>query len=293
VDANKLLRGVYNVTPTPFDQNGKLDEGSIKKLTDFVIDRGVNGLTILGMMGESAKVSETERERIIAGFLDSAAGRVPVCVGTSHAATDQCIRFSKQAQKLGATAVMVAPPALTRTDDTALRKHYLTVAEAIDIPILVQDVPESNGIYMSDNFIARIAEESPQCRFIKLEDPPAPPKITRILALNPNLTIFGGSGGLMFLEELKHGAKGTMTGFAFSEILVEIYKKFADGDIDGATETFYHYLPLIRFECQPGISLSIRKYTYYIRNAIESPFVREPSSHLKDTPKRRRQWILE
>ena len=80
----------------------------------------------------------------------------------------------------------------------------------------------------------------------------------------------------MFLEELRHGAIGTMTGFAFPEILVEIYQKFTDGDVGGATEVFYRYCPLIRFENQRFINLALRKHIYYLRDAIASPTVRMP-----------------
>jgi len=97
-----------------------------------------------------------------------------------------------------------------------------------------------------------------------------------VRAANPNVRIFGGLGGMMFLEELRHGAVGTMTGFAFPEILVDIYTRFTSGDRDGATEVFYRYLPLIRFENQPRINLALRKHIYHRRGAIASPRVRAP-----------------
>ena len=80
----------------------------------------------------------------------------------------------------------------------------------------------------------------------------------------------------MFLEELRHGAIGTMTGFAFPEILVDIYRKFAADDREGATEVFYKYLPIIRFENQPRINLALRKHIYQLRGVIASSRVRAP-----------------
>src|SRR5262245_62994419 len=120
-------------------------------------------MTILGVLGEAGKVSDAERERIIAVVLEAANGRLPICVGTSHDGTDQCVAYSKQAERMGAKAVMVAPPRLSRSTDAALRRHYLAVAEAIDIPIVVQDHPASSGVTMSVEFVAAIAEEAPQC----------------------------------------------------------------------------------------------------------------------------------
>jgi 4-hydroxy-tetrahydrodipicolinate synthase len=129
---------------------------------------------------------------------------------------------------------------------------------------------------MSVEFIARLASTSPRCRFLKLEDDPSPMKVSQVLAANPTVRIFGGLGGMMLLEELRHGAIGTMTGFAFPEILVRIHRAFASGDLDGATEIFYKYCPLIRFENQPRINLALRKHIYHLRGVIASSRARAP-----------------
>ena len=155
--------------------------------------------------------------------------------------------------------------------------HYLAVAEAIEIPVVVQDFPPSvGGILMSVEVIARIGAASPRCRYLKLEDEPSPMKVSQVRAANPDIRVLGGLGGMMFLEELRHGAHGTMTGFGYPEILVDIYTRYTAGDIDGATGVFYKYLPLIRFENQPRINLAIRKHIYHRRGAIATPRARAP-----------------
>ena len=273
--AHDYLKGIYNITPTPFHPDGSLDEVSLATLTQFNIEKGVDGMTILGVMGETSKVTDAERDRIIAGVL-AAAGELPICVGTTHTGTDGCVAYSKRAQELGAKAVMVAPPLLARSNEEAMRRHYLTVAEAIDIPVVVQDHPASSRVYMSVDFVIKLAEEAPQCNFLKLEDVPCPPKVAKARAAKPDMVIFGGLGGMMFLEELKSGADGAMTGFGFPDILVDIYRKYTSGDIDGATETFYRYCPLIRFEAQDGISMTLRKEIYARLGAIASAQARRP-----------------
>jgi len=273
----EYLTGIYNITPTPFQRDGSLDEPSLRKLTEFTRGTGVNGMTILGVLGEADKLTETERDRVTEIVIETAGEQFPICVGTTHAGTDGCIAYSKRAQQQGAKAVMVAPPKLARSNDAALERHYLAVAEAIDIPVVVQDFPPAvGGITMSVELIAKLGAASPRLSFLKLEDDPAPMKITQIRALTKELTIFGGLGGMMFLEELRHGANGTMTGFAFPEILVEIYRKFTAGDRDGATEVFYKYLPIIRFENQPRINLALRKHIYHLRGVTASSRVRAP-----------------
>ena len=272
-----FLTGVYNITPTPFADDGSLDIESLKRLTVFTRDKGVHGMTILGVLGEADKLTEGERDRVIATTVEAAGSGFPICVGTTHAGTDGCIAYSRRAQELGARAVMVAPPKLARANDAALERHYLAVAEAIDIPVVVQDFPPSvGGILMSVEVIARIGAASPQCRYLKLEDEPSPMKVSQVRSANPDIRVLGGLGGMMFLEELRHGAHGTMTGFGYPEILVDIYTRYTAGDIDGATGVFYKYLPLIRFENQPRINLAIRKHIYHRRGAIATPRARAP-----------------
>src|SRR3990172_13178373 len=93
----EFLSGVFNTTPTPFRADGSLDVDSVRTLTQFTIDRGVNGMTILGVMGEADKLTEAERDAVIEQTLEAAAGRIPVCVGTSHSGTDGWVAFSRRA----------------------------------------------------------------------------------------------------------------------------------------------------------------------------------------------------
>jgi 4-hydroxy-tetrahydrodipicolinate synthase len=274
---NDFLTGVFNITPTPFHPDGSLDLASLTRLTHFTREAGVNGMTILGVLGEADKLTDLERDTVIEATLEAAGGNFPICVGTTHAGTDGCIGFSKRAQMMGAQAVMVAPPKLARTNDAALRAHYAAVADAIEIPVVVQDFPPAvGGITMTPELIASIAAASPRLQHLKLEDEPSPMKVSQVLTANPDVRVFGGLGGMMFLEELRHGAIGTMTGFAYPEILVDIYTKFTAGDRDGATEVFYKYLPIIRFENQPRINLALRKHIYHRRGVIASPRARAP-----------------
>jgi 4-hydroxy-tetrahydrodipicolinate synthase len=276
------LTGVYNITPTPFQPSGALDLESLKRLTRFLIDLQVDGLTILGVLGEADKLTDAERDSVIATVLEAAAGEVPICVGATHAGTDGCIAFSRQAQRLGAQAVMVAPPKLARSSDAALFRHYLAVADAVDIPIVIQDHPASSGVFMSVEFLSTMGERAAHCRYVKLEDEPTPPKITEILKANPKTIVFGGLGGIMFVEELTRGAAGTMTGFGFPEILVDIYRRYRAGDHDGARAIFDRFCSLIRFENQPRINLPLRKHVYQLRGAISSDRMRQPAFPLDE-----------
>ena len=274
------LRGVWNIVPTPFDGSGALDEPSLRRLIDFVIATGVQGVTILGVLGEAGKLADAERSRVIDVTLDAAGGRVPVCAGVTHPATDRCLAFAREAEAAGVAALMAAPPALAKPNEAAVRRHFEALAATVALPLVVQDFPPASGVHLSPAFIAGLAAELPACRWLKLEDDPTPQKVTAVLAANPEVRILGGLGGSFMLEELGRGAVGVMTGFGFPEILVAIERSFSRRDHAAARDTFYRYLPLIRFENQAGVNLPLRKHIYQLRGAIASARAREPHARL-------------
>jgi 4-hydroxy-tetrahydrodipicolinate synthase len=280
MSAIEQLRGVWNIVPTPFRDDSSLDEDSIGSLVEFLVGTRVDGITVLGVMGEFGRLSDEERRRVIELTVASAAGRLPICAGVSHAATDRSVAFAREAEALGAHSVMLAPPALAKPNDDAVRAHYAAVAGAITIPIVVQDHPASSNVWMSTRVLGEIAAASPLCRVIKLEEEPSPPKIRRLLAASPDAVVLGGLGGIMLLEELRAGASGTMTGFGYPDVLVDIVGRWFGGDVDGARAAFHRVLPLVRFENQPGLNVAIRKEVYRRRGAIRSARVRAPGGQL-------------
>jgi 4-hydroxy-tetrahydrodipicolinate synthase len=270
------LRGVWNIVPTPFLPDGELDVASIPRLVSFVRATGVDGLTILGVLGEAARLGDGERTTVLRTALDAAAGSIPICVGVSHASTDRAIVYAREAEAAGAHSVMLAPPPLARPTDAALRRHYLAVASAISIPVVVQDHPASSGVPMSVDFLLALAAEAPSCRAIKLEEEPTPPKAGRLVDGSPDVIVLGGLGGEMLIEELRRGSHGTMTGFGFPEILVAVVRRWFAGDRDGAAALFDRYATVVRFENQAILNLAIRKVVYQRRGAIAHATLRAP-----------------
>ena len=270
------LRGVWNIVPTPFLPDGDLDPASIPGLVRFVRATGVDGMTILGVLGEAGRLGDAERSRVLEGVLEAAGGEIPVCVGVSHASTDRAIAFAREAETAGAHSVMLAPPPLARPTDAALRRHYLAVASAVSLPVVVQDHPASSGVPMSVEFLLALAAEAPACRVIKLEEEPTPPKAGRLVAGSPDVVVLGGLGGEMLLEELRRGSHGTMTGFGFPEVLVAVVRRWFAGDAGGAAAVFDRYATLIRFENQALLNLPIRKLVYQRRGAIAHATLRAP-----------------
>jgi 4-hydroxy-tetrahydrodipicolinate synthase len=281
------LEGVYSVLPTPFTASGDVDESSLRKVVDLFINAGVNGVTVLGVTGEVARLDDEERRRVLETVTSHVNGRIGVVAGTTAEGTRTCIGYSRIAKEAGATAVMVSPPRMPKLNSEAVVRHFHALADAVDIQIVVQDFPPISGYAMEPWLLARIAREIPKARTIKLEDPPTPFKTSRIReqAKDIEVRIFGGLGGVFLLEELMAGATGAMTGFAFPELLVRIVSLYRSGDVDKAADVFYRAVPLMRFEFQEGIGMAIRKEVLHRRGALASPATRAPAAQL-DTPTR-------
>lgn len=272
-------RGVFPILPTPFSDGGEVDIRSLARLVEFEVDVGAHGLAILGFLGEAHKLANSERAVVIRAAIEAASGEIPVWVGVRSLGAAGAIEQAREAQKLGAEAVFVAP--IRIQNDDVIFDFYASVADAIDIPVVVHDYPESFGTTLSTELIARMAVEIGGVQYVKLEDPPVLTKLTELLGLVPDrLGVFGGLGGTFFVEELERGSRGVMTGFAYPEVLTAIYEAFYSGQPDRATRIFDRYVSLIRYEFQPKLGLAIRKYIYFRRGLIASQHIRRPGTNL-------------
>lgn len=276
--------GVFHILATPFRDDGALDVEGVPRLVDAVLGTGVEGLTILGIAGEAHRLGDEERRRMVDAVVKEVRGRVPVAVGVSASGTHLASSFAVMAREHGADAVMVAPPAGARSLD-AVAEYYQAVAAAARVPVVLQDEPVTTQVTMPPPFLARLIAELPSAQAVKLEEAPTPPKITRLRVLGGRpVPIFGGLGGVYFFEELSRGAVGAMTGFPYPEALRAIHAHFVGGRRAEARALFYRWLPLIRYESQPGsvpgTSIAIRKEILRRRGWLRSARVRPPATAL-------------
>ncbi len=261
------LRGTWYILPTPFDDDGALDTASLARLVDAAVSWGVDGLTAMGVMAEPGALAADERALALAAISDAACGRVPLAVGCSAGTPAMVRALVEQARGFGAVAAMVAAPTLLRNVDQL--PGFYAQAAAFGLPLIIQDEPAATGVVVPVSTLLACLEAS-GARTIKLEDPPTAPKISRLLAARPNLAVFGGLGGVAALSELHRGACGTMTGFAYPEILRAVRVHVEQGDLAAAGRLFDRYLPLIQFESQPIVGLAIRKEVLRQRGALAS-----------------------
>jgi 4-hydroxy-tetrahydrodipicolinate synthase len=264
------LAGTWFVLPTPFADDGSIDEGSVRRLVDAAISWGVDGLTAMGVTSEPAHLDRDERSAALRAILEVAAGRVDVVVGCSALSPAEVVGLMEEAAGLGARAAMVAAPPGSAPD--SLPAFYRDLAGS-SLDVVVQDEPAATGVAVPIEILLRCVDAAAAVA-VKLEDPPTPVKIARLLELRPTLAVFGGLGGAFALSELRRGARGTMTGFAFPEILAAVWQAVRAGDPRRAGRIFDRYLPLIAFEAQPGVGLAVRKELLRRRGVLSTALLR-------------------
>lgn len=280
----QTTRGVFVISVTPFHPDGAIDWDSTDRVTDFYLGAGADGLTILGMMGEAPKLTQGESLDISRRII-SRAGAVPVVVGASAPGLAAVRELAVAVMDLGAAGVMVAPPGALRTD-AQIYGYYGQIAGVLgpEIPVVLQDFPLSTGVVLSDEALARIIDDFPSIKMLKHEDWPGLAKVSKIRAAEAagqrRISILCGNGGGFLVEEMLRGADGAMTGFGYPEMMVDIVAQVTAGNEDRARDLFDAYLPLIRYESQPGLGLAVRKHVLARRGAIASASLRKPSGSL-------------
>jgi|TARA_B100001094_G_scaffold332341_1_gene403982 4-hydroxy-tetrahydrodipicolinate synthase len=286
---NKLdetASGVYIISATPFMESGELDIESTKKLIDFYIEKGVHGITILGVMGEAPKLTPEESKLFLSTVIKQVNNQVPVIVGVSNPGIDNLIDLSNFSMDAEAAGVMIAPPPGIGTEE----KLYNYLANTLDklddqIPVCYQDYPFFTKSEISVATFNKLVKEYDQIVMFKHEEWPGLNKLSKIRHSSDEgdtrrVSILTGNGGLFLPQEMQRGADGAMTGFAYPEMLVEVIKLHERGKIDEAEDLFDTYLPYVRYEQQPGLGLAIRKETLLRRGAINSSKSRDPGPSL-------------
>jgi len=279
-------RGVFIISVTPFTESGEIDWASVDTLIEFYLGKGVSGVTILGMMGEAQKLADTEAATFARYFIDQVAGRVPVIVGVSNAGIDNLVSLSRTAMDAGASGVMIAPAAGLKTE-VQLRDYFATVFTRLgpEVPVCFQDYPLGTGVNISVPTFLQLVDDYESLVMFKHEDWPGLKKLQQVRracdgAARRRISILCGNGGLYLPQELRRGADGAMTGFAYPEMLVEVCAAFFAGKAEEAEDVFDSYLPLVRHEQQIGVGLAIRKEILCRRGAIGSAAVRAPGPRL-------------
>ena len=275
---DETAKGVFTIAVTPFTPDGAVDWESVDRMVDFYIEAGATGLTILGMMGEAGKLTADESLGIVKRVVLRSS--VPVVVGVSAPGFAAMKTLGDASMQAGAAGLMVAPPGSLKTDGQILNYYHNTAEVLGDAPFVLQDFPLVTNVVVPTSVILQVVEDCPTCVMLKHEDWPGLDKISALRTASDNgarrISILCGNGGLFLLEEMLRGADGAMTGFAYPEMMKQVVDAHIAGDTDRARDIFDAYMPMIRYEAQPGLGLAIRKYTLAQRGVIAHDTVRKP-----------------
>jgi 4-hydroxy-tetrahydrodipicolinate synthase len=274
------FEGIIPILATPFRDDESLDLESWQRLLEFMIALGVDGVTILGVLGESNRLLDHERETLIKSAVKVVNKRVPVVVGASHSGTQAAHYLSRMAQDLGADAVMVTPGKEAVPNDDRIVETYQRIAAGLGIPIVLQDHPASSEVHLSVALMLRLVREVPAIRCIKEEAVPTAAKIRQLRdgMGNPRLPILTGLGALYAPFDLQAGSDGFNTGFAFPEVLTAMVGAARAADWQRVHELYARFAALIVFEQQPGVA--IRKEILRRRGLLASSRARHPGASI-------------
>ena len=239
------FRGTYTVTVTGFYQSGAVDLHAMAEFTDWQIREGIHGLIPLGSTGEFLSLSDEERTAVAETMIHAAAGRVPVLIGTGAESTEDVIRYSREAEALGADGVMIIPPFYSTPTEDELFVHYRRVADAISIPIMIYNNPATANIDILPEMVARLSTID-NVTYIK-ESTLEVTRVRDILDLcGDRMTVFGG---ILGFESIVEGAAGWVAvgSNVMPGAFAQLFTLTAENqDYDAARKLYRNILPVIR-----------------------------------------------
>jgi dihydrodipicolinate synthase/N-acetylneuraminate lyase len=271
--------GVFPIAPTPFNEDESLDLPGQQRVLDCMIDQGVDGICILANYSEQFLLTDKERNLLLELCLKHVAGRVPVIVTCSHFSTRVAVERAVRAEAAGAKMLMLMPPyhgAALRADEQGAFEHFAKIAEAISIPIMVQDAPLS-GVALSVNLLARMAKELPLVSYFKIEMPGTADKLRALIAVSGGTIAgpFDGEESITLMADLDAGATGTMPSAMLPDLIKPVLEQHLSGRRDEAAAQYARILPLINYENRQ-CGLRATKAAMVEGGVIKSDTIRHP-----------------
>jgi len=286
------MRGVFPILITPFDDQSRIDEDSLRRLVEFNLAAGVHGLGV-ALGSEVFKLSEAEREQITRIVVDQVKGRAPVVINTGAAGTDLAVHYSRTAEQQGADALMIMPPAFLPAGPVEVREYFQAISNAVGIPIFIQDTASAP---VSPALARQVAEACRWVRYIKVESLPVTVKVAEMVGqAGDALTVFGGAGGGYFIEEMRRGSQGTMPFCTQPQEFVEVWNLFQAGDERAARALFDRTIaPVNRLAAQgAGIYYYVHKEILRRRGIIRTATVRSPAPPVDAVTRRELQQLVD
>ena len=250
----EFIKGVVVPIITPIDGDEKIDEAKFRRQIDYVIDGGLEGILVFGSNGEFYQIEEDEMERGLKIAVDQAAGRVPVYFGIGAINTKKCVRLAQMAAANGAAAVSVLQPMFLKPDQNELFHHFKTIADSVpETPVLIYNNPGRVGYGLTAAFVFRLAHEV--SNIVGMKDTSGDMTLTEeCVRLNRDVDfkVFGGKDTLLYCSLCVGAVGGVCTAGNFMpELIGDVYRKYAAGDMAGALEAQFKLNP-VRLSMDPA-----------------------------------------
>lgn len=280
--ASVALRGCIPILVTPFTEEGALDLAGLKREIDWVLNEGASGVACLAIASEGYKLTEEERDTVLRVTVAHVKGRVPVVASADGPGEEPAVDRARRAARLGADALMVLPPYFVKPNTDSLVAYYARIADAVAIPVMLQDAPQLTGVAMSPALWSRMAATIPGLRYIKAEGIPQGATISETLRLcSDRLGIFCGWGGLSLLDALERGAVGNMPAPNFTRFFREVQRLWEAGQRDEAERLFESGIAFVLWTMQSvDHSVTAAKEELRRRGVIASAELRRPVTPL-------------
>ncbi len=240
------MQGIWSPMPTPLAKDGSIDKAGIRTLVDFLIEGGIDGLFPLGTSGEFALLTHEERRAVVDAVVDRANGRVPVFAGVSDPSTENIIHFSADAKDAGVDGVIATPPYYYTTTNEALYKHFRLIAEKVDLPLMIYNIPEWTHVFVPPEVVGPLAEEK-YIVGMKYTEYNLLNLLRFITDVGDKIAIFTGSDAMAYTN-LEFGGSGAIIGVAniAPKLAAKIFDGYRSGDLHSARDAQLKLLPLIQ-----------------------------------------------
>jgi dihydrodipicolinate synthase/N-acetylneuraminate lyase len=271
------IAGVIPILATPFDQRGNVVEGDFVRAIDASLSDRVDGLAMFGLASEAYKLSDDEKRCLSTLLIEHVGGRRPVVISVTHQSTELAVHEAAWAEQAGADAIMVMPPLIGSLGEAAVRNHITAVAEAVELPVIVQYAPLQTGASLSPDNLSAIHLSHRNVTHVKVDAVPSGPLITRLQTCSQmGLRSLVGYMGLHLPDDMRRGVSGVMPTVSLGKGFVHLYQLLRAGSEEG--RTFHHkLLPLLNFMMQSvEMLIAVEKELLVRRGIFRSARYREP-----------------
>ena len=282
----RTIEGVLPILHTPFDDADEIDVPSLCREVDWALEVGADGVCS-AMVSEVLRLTAQERIELNRRIVEFTAGRGVVIGSVGAESTKQAVQFAQAACDAGCSAVMAIPPISTALPDTALWEYFVSLADSVDVPLIVQDASSYVGKSISTDFYVRLLERFGSEKILfKPEGSPVGPNISDLRdASGGQARMFDGSGGMLLIDAFRRGVAGTMPGVDLLDAIVAMWRALHRGDESAAYRVYFPVCALVALQLQAGLDgfLAVEKYIMVRRQIFSSDRRRQPNSWSLDS----------